>query len=144
MEFGIYLNNELMIGGFDDITDAYREAEYCTNETGVPHEVKKVIPNGQISDGSHTFDELYEHRMVLFSVICNAHPQLSWKSWKHEDGTMFPDYFIVGIKTPDGHFTYHYHKTHWDEFKVVEVDIAPPWDGHTSEDITRLHSLVYG
>ena len=28
--------------------------------------------NGSTSDGYHTFDELYEHRTVLFSVICNS------------------------------------------------------------------------
>ena len=51
----------------------------------------------QISDGSHTFDELYYHRMVLFSVICNTYKNRAWKSWKHNDGTMYEDYFIVNI-----------------------------------------------
>lgn len=96
---------------------------------------------GGISDGSHTFDELYFHRMVLFSVICNNNQSLAWKSWKHHDGTMFDDYFIVGIDTPDGQFTYHYHKNYWDIFDVRECDFAPEWDGHTAKDITRLFSL---
>ena len=29
---------------------------------------------GKISDGYHTFEELYYHRMILFAVICNTHP----------------------------------------------------------------------
>ncbi|UGO47740.1 hypothetical protein MCCARTNEY_166 [Bacillus phage vB_BanH_McCartney] len=140
-KFGVFLNGSLMIGGFDDISDAYKEAEYCTCESGVPHEVRYDIPNGQISDGSHTFSELYYHRMTLFSVICNLHKEKSWKSWKHDDGTMFDDYFIVGIETPQGQFTYHYHKDHWDKFEVKELPTAPAWDGHTSDDITRLLSL---
>src|SRR5690625_3679051 len=101
----------------------------------------EIRVDGSTSDGYHTFDELYYHRMVLFSVICNTYVD-SWKSWKHDDGTMFDDYFIVGIKTPEGHYTYHYHKKYWDLFKVEELDNAPIWDGHNPEDITRLFSLL--
>lgn len=102
----------------------------------------KVEHIGQVSDGSHTFDELYYHRMILFSVICNTHKSKAWKSWKHHDGTMYDDYFIVGVDTPEGQYSYHYHKDHWDEFNVIELDNAPEWDGHKPEDITRLLSLV--
>lgn len=49
-----------------------------------------------ISDKWHTFGELYFHRAVLFSVILNSNKSISWKSWKHHDGTMFDDSFIVG------------------------------------------------
>lgn len=93
---------------------------------------------GLISDGYHTFDELYHHRMVLFSVICNTHKEKAWKSWLHDDGTMYDDYFIVGINTPDGQYTYHYHKDHWDMFHVEELEKAPAYDGHKPSDITRL------
>ncbi len=139
--FGVYLNNELMIGGFSNIIEAHNEAIDCTKETGVPHEVKRVIPNGQISDGSHTFDELYYHRMILFAALCKVHKEHAWKSWFHDDGTMFDDYFIVGIETPEGQFTYHYHKDHWDKFEVDELASAPSWDGHTSDDVIRLLDL---
>jgi hypothetical protein len=102
----------------------------------------KLIETGKISDGYHTFDELYYHRMVLFSIICNQNKQCSWKSWLHHDGTMFDDYFIVGITTPEGNFTYHYHKDNWDMFDVANYDKAPEWDGHLPEDITRLLLLL--
>jgi len=102
----------------------------------------KLSVSGDTSDGYHTFDELYYHRMMLFAVICNTYVERSWKSWKHDDGTMFDDYFIVGIETKEGHYTYHYHKDHWDLFKVVEYEFAPKWDGHKPEDITRLLTLV--
>lgn len=54
---------------------------------------------GEISDGYHTFNELYHHRAVLFSVICNANKEIAWKSKAHADGTMFDGMFIVGINT---------------------------------------------
>lgn len=97
---------------------------------------------GDTSDGYHTFNELYDHRMVLFSVICNQNDSLAWKSWLHSDGTMFDDYFIVGVTTPEGEYTYHYHKDHWDKFNIKVVENAPTWDGHVASDITRLNSIV--
>lgn len=96
----------------------------------------------QISDGSHTFEELYYHRMILFSIICNQNKNLAWKSWKHDDGTMFDDYFIVGIETPAGSYSYHYHKDYWGMFNVKELTLAPKWDGHTSKDVIRLATLL--
>lgn len=97
---------------------------------------------GQVSDGDHTFEELYFHRMMLFAVICNTYKYRAWKSLKHDDGTMFENYFIVGIRTPAGQYSYHYHKDYWDKFDIEEVARAPLWDGHTPSDIGRLNSLV--
>ena len=99
------------------------------------------IDMGKVSDGYHTFDELYEHRMILFSVILNNNKDKAWKSKLHDDGTMFDDYFIVGITTIEGDFTYHYHIDNWDLFNVKELERGHKWDGHESKDITRLFSL---
>ena len=96
---------------------------------------------GELSDGYHTYDELYYHRMLLFSVICNSNKDKAWKSKLHDDGTMFDEYFIVGITTQEGDFTYHYKLKYWDMFNVKELDRAPKWDGHTSDDIVRLLNL---
>lgn len=96
----------------------------------------------EISDGYHTFKELYYHRMVLFSIICNQNKEVAWKSWKHDDGTMFEDNFIVGVTTPKGQYTYHYHEDYWDYFKVKVLEKAPVYDGHKPEDIDRLFDLV--
>lgn len=98
--------------------------------------------DGNTSDGYHTFNELYYHRMILFSVICNQNKQKSWKSKLHDDGTMYDDYFIVGVETDEGQYTYHYHLDYWDMFDVKELDKAPKWDGHKPEDITRLLTLI--
>lgn len=65
----------------------------------------------------------------------------AWKSWKHHDGTMYEDYFIVGIDTPEGQYSYHYHKSMWSYFRVTERHNAPKWDGHKPKDIERLLSL---
>ena len=97
--------------------------------------------DGGTSDGYHTFDELYEHRMYLFAVICNQNFNKAWKSLKHHDGTMYDEYFIVGVTTDEGDYTYHYHIDNWEYFKVKEIEFAPEWDGHVPSDITRLLSL---
>ena len=64
--------------------------------------------DGNTSDGYHTFNELYHHRAVLFSVIVKIFADRAWKSKLHADGTMYDGMFIVGIETPDGQATYHY------------------------------------
>lgn len=100
------------------------------------------VSRKDISDGYHTFDELYYHRMVLFSIILNQNPNISWKSKWHSDGTMYDNYFICGIETPKGQYTYHYKLKYWDKFKVKELEYAPKWDGHKPTDIDRLYSIL--
>lgn len=98
---------------------------------------------GETSDGYHTFNELYHHRAVLFSVIVANYPDRAWKSKKHHDGTMYDGMFIVGIDTPDGQATYHYDvDPYWDMFKCRVLDNAPEWDGHTpAQAIERIGKL---
>ena len=95
---------------------------------------------GDLSDGYHTFNELYHHRALLFASICNTNKDIAWKSKQHDDGTMYDGMFIVGISTPEGQATYHYDiDPYWDMFKVQELDKAPKFDGHTPEDaINRI------
>lgn len=101
------------------------------------------LVNGETSDGYHTFNELYHHRAVLFSVIVKAFPDKAWKSQKHHDGSMYDGMFIVGIDTPDGPATYHYDLVpYWDMFRCKEIEFAPEWDGHTAADaIDRIGKL---
>ena len=98
---------------------------------------------GETSDGYHTFNELYHHRAVLFSVIVNNYKDLAWKSVRHHDGTMYDGMFIVGIDTPDGQATYHYDiNPYWDMFKCRVREFAPEWDGHTpAQAIERIGKL---
>lgn len=106
-------------------------------------EAEPVRIDGNTSDGYHTFNELYHHRAVLFSVIVKAFHQKAWKSRKHHDGTMYDGMFIVGIETPDGKATYHYDlEPYWDMFNCNEVEFAPEWDGHTPQQaIERIGKL---
>ena len=98
---------------------------------------------GETSDGYHTFNELYDHRAKLFSVIVCDHRELAWKSMLHHDGTMYDGMFIVGIETPDGQATYHYDvDPYWGIFDCEELDRAPEWDGHTPQQaIERIAAL---
>lgn len=98
---------------------------------------------GDLSDGYHTFNELYHHRAVLFSVICNSCSETAWKSKLHDTGDMYEGMFIVGIETPKGQATYHYDaEPYWDIFKVKELERAPKWDGHTPQQaIERIAEL---
>ena len=101
------------------------------------------VITGETSDGYHTFNELYHHRAVLFSVIVKAFKDKAWKSRKHHDGTMYDGMFIVGIETPDGQATYHYDiEPYWDMFCCKEIERAPEWDGHTpAQAIERIGKL---
>lgn len=103
-----------------------------------------LLVTGDTSDGYHTFNELYHHRAVLFSVIVKAFPDRAWKSRKHHDGTMYDGMFIVGIETPDGQATYHYDiEPYWDMFECKELEYAPEWDGHTPDEaIRRIGNLI--
>lgn len=96
----------------------------------------------EISDGHHTFSDLYYHRMILTKIVAESYPTYAWKSWLHHDGTMFEGDFIIGFSTPDGQYSYHYKAMFWDEFNVKVLDHAPEYDGHQPNDITRLISLL--
>ena len=98
---------------------------------------------GEMSDGYHTFNGLYYQRMVLFAALVKAHKDRAWKSLRHEDGELCfgGGWFIVGIDTPQGSYTYHYENKYFDLFECAELPVAKHWDGHTEEDVTRLMSL---
>ena len=97
----------------------------------------------EFMDEYHSFHDLYTQRMYLTALAFNSNPSIAWKSKEHYDYSMFPGYFVVGINTPQGQYTYHYKLEYWDLFKVTELDRAPEWDGHTSKDVNRLLSINY-
>lgn len=106
------------------------------------NEQTKVKIDGNTSDGYHTFNELYHHRAILFSVICNQNKEIAWKSKQHHDGSMYDGMFIVGVETPQGQYSYHYDiDPYWEIFEVKELDKAPMWDGHEPKDIDRLLTI---
>jgi hypothetical protein len=103
----------------------------------------------EVSDGYHTFGELYDHRRALTAVLAASAGSMgdAWRSKAHhpDDDPMFEGgYFIVGIVLPTGTITYHYKLKHWDDFAAVpELEHAPKWDGATPDDtVTRLLELA--
>jgi len=106
--------------------------------------IKITVPPGtQLTDGYHTFDELYEHRNVLFAALLSTSAG-SWKSKLHHDGTMPEGWFIAGLHITDGNqVTYHLPIKMWSELvHVKELERAPEWDGHSPKDcIGRLYKF---
>lgn len=106
-------------------------------------EVAGVDDIGDLSDGFHTFNSLYEQRMILFAALVKAYKGKAWKSYRHEDGEYCfgGGWFIVGIDTPEGSYTYHYENKYYSLFDCKELERGKYWDGHTEKDVTRLLSL---
>ena len=98
---------------------------------------------GDFSDGYHTFNDLYYQRAVLFAAIVNQNKDISWKSYRHENGELCfgGGWFIVGIDTPKGSYTYHYNNKYWNLFECEELILSKHWDGHTDKDVERLLTL---
>lgn len=96
-----------------------------------------------LSDGFHTFRQLYYQRMMLFATIVKQNRDKAWKSLRHEDGELCfgGGWFIVGIDTPEGSYTYHYEDNYFSLFDCEELEYGKHWDGHTEKDVTRLLSL---
>ena len=90
---------------------------------------------GDVSDGYHTFNELYHHRAMLFAALCHLNPEIAWKSKQHDDpenNPMYDGMFICGIQTPTGQATYHYDiQPYWELFHCQELETAPAYDGHS-------------
>lgn len=96
-----------------------------------------------VSDGFHTFRQLYYQRMMLFATIVKQNKDKAWKSLRHEDGELCfgGEWFIVGVDTPEGSYTYHYENNYFSLFDCEELERGKHWDGHTEKDVTRLLSL---
>lgn len=106
---------------------------------------------GKVSDGYHTFDELYEHRITLYIALCKSLTQTEgynngriWRSKFHSDGTNFPGWFILGINRGHGkQITYHLPENKWEKCEfATTLSMAPEWDYHTPQDVLkRLENL---
>lgn len=104
---------------------------------------------GEVSDGYHTFNELYDYRMALNAALFNEW-QFSdnitvCKSKKHSDGELVfgGEWFIVVAELPTGQISFHYEEKHWDLFNIPEVELSPTYDGHTPQEaLERLIEFV--
>lgn len=107
-------------------------------QTGVG--VCPIEDAGAISDGYHTFEEIYDHRCLLFCALIESMKFALFKPWKsrlHSDGNGLDGWFIAGITLPDGPITYHLPTAMWDLCHAEELERAPEWDGHTSADVVE-------
>jgi len=107
------------------------------------------IDRSQISDGYHTFAELYQHRYSLMLALMRALPHLCWFSQRHHDGELpfgSADWFIVGANLPTGGIAYHLPIELLSlarQTGAAELSAGHPWDGHTASDvIVRLRAWV--
>ncbi len=95
---------------------------------------------GNVSDGFHTFNELYAHRCHLFVALMQSNATLSWRAGKHFDGTMPDGWFIAGMHLPSGDISYHLPLDMWDLLDgsdIATLDNSPEWDGHSAKDVVQ-------
>ena len=100
----------------------------------------KIISTKDISDGHHTFGELYKNRIILFCTLCNLLLDILWKSKKHydeENDPMFSGDFIAGINTPKGIATYHIKLQYWDLFDVLKLERVTKYDNYENDEVTK-------
>ena len=112
-----------------------------------------------ISDGYHTFDELYDHRLTLFITLCQflvnynklidegkyvAYKRIPWRSKLHADGSEYKGWFVMGInKEPGMQVTYHLPLERWKDTDFVEtLDKAPEFDGHSHKDVLERLKIL--
>lgn len=112
-----------------------------------------VADLGKVSDGYHTIEELYDHRITLYIALCkqitnqpyNDLKYEIWRSKTHSDGKPAGDgWFIMGIgKLLGEQITYHLPLSRWDETNFAEtLGKAPEWDEHSSAEVLeRLKTL---
>lgn len=122
--------------------DAIKANGYKWNEE--TKTLGKLEDKGNISDGYHTFNELYEYRLLynagMFNELAKQGLYDVHKSKKHSDGTApFGDgnWFIVQAELPTGQISNHYEMKDWELFNVPEKEKANPYDGHTPQNVAK-------
>jgi hypothetical protein len=111
--------------------------------------IPKDIDVETISDGYHTYSELYEFRKVYNAALFNEWAKNDkynvHKSQFHYEGDecFGGGWFIVVAILPEGQISNHYEMKDWDLFKVPSVDKALfEFDGHNGQDVlNRLSAL---
>jgi|SRR6185295_5443366 len=113
------------------------EINRLIQQSGVDHNL--------ISDGYHTFGELYSHRIELFIALCrelyknpeyNTYKQV-WKC------PVLEGWFIMGINTEPGkQISYHLPESKWEQTSFAKVIEKYEYDFHTPADVLeRLKTL---
>lgn len=112
-------------------------------ENNEPEELKDM---GEVSDGYHTFNELYYYRMLYNAAFFNMLPKdMVHKSKRHHTGEecFGGGWFIVMANLPTGQISNHYELKDWDLFQIPEKERADEWDGHTPQQAAeKLHEYL--
>lgn len=126
----------------------WRSADHRECAVARIEEMEESIELGTVSDGYHTFHELYSFRRCFNALLFNEWASQGkydvHKSQKHSDGTMFDGgYFIVVAQLPTGQISNHYKMKHWEEFKIPEREFAAQWDRHASTgSLERMEQML--
>ena len=111
----------------------------------------EMIDLGTVSDGYHTFDELYEFRKLYNAAFFNGLDHDTYhvhKSTKHFEGDecFGGGWFIAVAVLPTGMISNHYEMKDWDLFHIPEVERSTiKFDGHTPKDVVaRLTDYIRG
>lgn len=108
---------------------------------------EEQIDTNLISDGYHTFGELYEHRIVLYMALCAmiADSEYVWRTKVHSDDSVWDGWFILGIGSKHGEqITYHLPDSKWDGCNFASpINKAPEWDGHTANDVLERIKTMF-
>jgi len=98
-----------------------------------------------LSDGHHTFGELYEFRKVYNAALFNEWSRQAkycvHKSKRHYDGELCfgGGWFIVVAYTPHGQISNHYKIEDWELFNIPSYDKSLiEFDGHTPMDVVNI------
>lgn len=141
---------------YEKLTDAEKASDMAQVDRYWPliatHSKKQELRvTGETSDGYHTFNELYEYRMMYNAALFNE-----WAtqgkydvhlSYRHSDGELCfgkEDYFVVVAELPTGQITNHYKGKYRHLFAAVpERELANKYDGHTPKQaLERLAQLT--
>lgn len=112
--------------------------DFRFNSTTVNNVISKLpsIERQKCSDGYHTFEELYEHRVLLFVALCNLMPAQCHKTWKNFEKESWEGWFILVLHHPvAGQISYHIPEKYWGLCRVKEVIYNHTFDGHNSDDV---------
>ncbi len=148
-----------------DLAAIYKPTDGTHGQYYAPYydHVSEAQTIGEISDGYHTFNELYAHRIELFIALCRqlarhrnfigqhsaeiigrVEYEYVWRSQQHSDGSAIDGWFVMGIRSKKGkQMTYHLPIDRWEDCDFAEtLERAPEFDGHTSADVLeRLKKL---
>lgn len=155
-EYEVYANQVAFTEIDDELVDYFDPPIRVMTGTKYVQTLIDALPaedRAQLSDGFHSFEELYETRDALFVALCGTiyvwqHngglKNSTWRSKRHSDGTELDGWFIAGINYQSGQqISFHLPIEMWDDFVfALTLDTAPPFDGHTTKDvIERLKEL---